>query len=103
MLLNPCPLDAHRFTTKWGAKVIFADASDLGFRAGQVPGGRLYDDACDEGITVINHRNGMHTHWFRSDDIVIGDEVQGWTYKISPETVAKVPHMKGWEVHILND
>jgi hypothetical protein len=29
-----------------------AEASTLGFRAGKIPGGRIYDDACDFGFVV---------------------------------------------------
>lgn len=33
-----------------------AEASDFGFRAGQPPVGRCYDDACDIGCIVVNDK-----------------------------------------------
>lgn len=104
MLLNPCQLSAQSFTVAVGKTLMFAEASTLGFKAGEVPGGQLYDDACDLGITVINHRSGAKTHWYKAqEDLVVHDEVQGWIYRPTAETVRKMPQLAGWEVHILND
>lgn len=104
MLLNPCPLNTKDFTVSVGAPLMFAEASTLGFKAGEVPGGQLYDDACDVGITVTSHLTGEVTHWYKTqEDLVVHDEVQGWIYKPTPETLRKKPHLKAWEIHILND
>jgi hypothetical protein len=104
MLLNPFPLDASKFTVKWAAQQMFADASDLGIRPGIVPAGQLYDDACDEGITLSNPRSRVMTHWYRSTDMLErGGDIGGWTFKPCPETLRTHPHLSGWEVHINND
>lgn len=103
MLLNPCPLSTRDFTVSVGKPLMFSEASDLGFKAGEVPGAQLYDDACDVGITLTSHHTGEKTHWFQSKDLVVAGELQGWTYKPAPETLRKFPKLKGWEVHILND
>lgn len=104
MLLNPCQLSTRDFTVATGKPMMFAEASSLGFRAGQVPGGQLYDDACDEGITLISHRSGDKTHWYRTQEgLVVAGELQGWIYKPTTETLRKQPQLKDWEVHILND
>ena len=103
MQLNPCPLQAQWFTSDRGRKLMFADASDLGFKAGQVPGGALYDDAADFGITLRNTDKGTVAHWYESDMLFHNGEQIGWRYKPTNETLRKHPNLKGWEVHILND
>lgn len=100
-LLNPCVMDGKKFHWSHMSKVGSAEASDLGYRAGQVPMGQLYDDACDLGITLSN----VHTtHWYFVDAMYSGDDhVEGWIYAPCPETIQKHPHLNGWKLHILND
>lgn len=48
MLLNPAPVSTARF--QWDGQRFSAEISDL-------PGfGRVYDDACDEGLTLVSAR-----------------------------------------------
>lgn len=103
MLLNPCQLSTRDFVVSFGKPLMFAEASTLGFRAGEVPGGQLYDDACDEGITLISHRSGARSHWYRTAAVIECGEVISWVYKPAPETVRKHPKLADWEVQILND
>lgn len=100
MLLNPCELNGKKFHWNQNFKTGMADASELGFKPGEVPGGQLYDDACDVGITLCNVHK---THWSYHGDIHRGDELQGWIFVPCPEDVRKWPHLQGWKVHILND
>lgn len=52
MLLTPCPISTSRFTFRDG--VFLAEISSLGdFRLG-----RVFDDACDAGFTLISERTG---------------------------------------------
>ena len=56
--LKPRPVFASRFTLDRQTRTFTAEASDLGYRAGESPFGRVYPDACDEGLTVISDRSG---------------------------------------------
>lgn len=52
MILKPSPVSTRRFTYLPEDKMFVAEASDL-------PGfGRVYDDACDEGLTLVSHQTG---------------------------------------------
>jgi hypothetical protein len=54
MILEPAPISTERFTYSADSKVFVAEASDLGdFRLG-----RVYDDACDVGMTLVSKRSG---------------------------------------------
>lgn len=52
MLLNPSPVCSSLFSFK--DNVFVTDASDLG----DFDLGRVYDDACDEGFTIISAKTG---------------------------------------------
>ena len=105
MLLNPCPLSTQRLVVNLEKHLMFAEASDLGFRAGVIPGDRLYADAADAGLTLTSHLTGAVTNWFHaeSEDVVKEGETLVWRFKPAYETVARHPHLAKWEVHILND
>lgn len=51
-VLRPAPVSTERFTYSAAERLLVAEASDL------PPFGRVYDDACDEGLTLISHRTG---------------------------------------------
>ena len=55
MLLTPARVSAGRFRYDAAAKTFTAERSDLGpdFRLG-----RVFDDACDAGFTLVSHRTG---------------------------------------------
>ena len=49
-LLNPAPVKSSLFTWHPGSRMFSAEMSDL-------PGfGRVWDDACDEGLTLVSDR-----------------------------------------------
>lgn len=52
MLLSPSPISTDRFTYCDG--VFVTEASGLG----DFLLGRVYDDACDVGLTLVSHRTG---------------------------------------------
>ena len=103
MQLNPCILAVHRFYTHVGTKVKSAEASELGFKPGEVPGGRLYDDACDSGITLNVMGTDVYTHWYEGEAQHFQGEVTAWVFHPTTETLRRWPHLQGWQVHILND
>lgn len=53
MLLNPYPRCSSNFTFAKDSNKFIGIASDFGFRLG-----RIYDDACDEGFTIVSKRTG---------------------------------------------
>lgn len=53
MILKPSPVSTRHFTNVPAENVLVAEMSDLG-----VPFGRVFDDACDEGLTLVSHRTG---------------------------------------------
>jgi hypothetical protein len=48
MLLNPTPVSSARFTWVPETRTFIAEMSDLGSFD------RVYDDACDEGLTLVS-------------------------------------------------
>ena len=104
MLLTPCPLDVQKFTVLGELKQMSAEASTLGFKAGQVPAGQLYDDAADVGITLCTGYPSRRSHWYQTDSLVDGGgDVVAWRYRPTVETVRRHPRTAGWEVLIYND
>lgn len=54
-LLTPNPVSTSRFTYDPASRKFVAEASDLG--RGE-PFGRVYDDACDVGLTLVSATTG---------------------------------------------
>ena len=52
MILNPLPVQSGRFTWIADSREFVAELSDLGGSFG-----RVYDDACDEGLTLVSSRH----------------------------------------------
>jgi hypothetical protein len=83
---------AKKFT--WVKNTGVCEASDLGFRAGQLPGYRLYEDACDFGFRVMGKFKEI---LFLFDQDVYspdGTEISGWVYTSWPA---------GFTLEIFND
>lgn len=57
MILKPHPVSSDRFDFDRTTNILAADASTLGFAPGQ-EFARVYDDACDVGLTVVSTRTG---------------------------------------------
>jgi hypothetical protein len=53
MLLTPTPISSSKFSFKNNTFV--AEASDFGRK---LPLGRVYDDACDEGFSIVSAKTG---------------------------------------------
>lgn len=54
----------------------YAEASDLGLKAGQAPYSQAYTDACDVGLTLINPLRGT-----RMDFLLTSEGEQGWSFR----------------------
>ena len=92
MLLNPSPISSTRFTFK--GHTFSAEASDLrGTRLG-----RVYDDACDEGFTIVSEKTGKSAVFAAADEIIHnGGELSGWSF------VCVTPGLTHLKAVIFND
>ena len=54
----------------------YAEASDLGLKAGQAPYSQAYTDACDAGLTLVNPLRGT-----RMDFLLTSEGEQGWSFR----------------------
>lgn len=82
--------------------LLVCEASDLGrgFRLE-----RLYDDACDVGMALVNPRTGNVTRWALKEEIrdQRENELLGWMMTPTPETIRKQPELKDYQLNIVND
>lgn len=81
--------------------LLVAEASDLGLKGFD----RLYDDACDVGLELVNPRSGNVTRWYLKEEIIDHreHEVLGWMLCPTPETVRKQPELKDYQFNLIND
>jgi hypothetical protein len=60
MILNPMPeINTSQFAWNPLTKTFVACASDLQWAPGWPPLNRVYDDACDEGFSLVSHVTGQ--------------------------------------------
>jgi hypothetical protein len=52
------PFSSDKFRVSPTTRSLVAEASDLGYAPGMIPGARLYNDACDWGMAVRSTRTG---------------------------------------------
>lgn len=89
MILSPTRVSTDRFTFVASQSLFVSEASDL------PPLGRVYDDACDEGLTLVSAKTGReivfavnHVERDREGDVLYWDlkpvpgESQVWTVRI---------------------
>jgi hypothetical protein len=95
MLLNPSPICSSRFVLGKDKITFIAEASDLG-RSFSL--GRVYDDACDEGFTIISKRTGKPAVFalYNHEEDGEGDLVS-WIFK------CVTPGLKHLKAVIYND
>lgn len=78
-LLETIPtLSAKDFT--WTGSVGATFASDIGYRPGQIPGSRLYDDACDIGFRIAGRNENLIFVYAQDVKSLDGTEISGWVY-----------------------
>ena len=63
MLLKPAPISSSKFAFSRGAFI--AEASDLR----DLRLGRVYDDACDMGFTIISEKTGNAVVFAQTEDL----------------------------------
>lgn len=93
MILNPSPISSDKFIYSSESKSFIADASDLeGFKLG-----RVYDDACDEGFSIVSKKTGNSAVFAFEGQIIDNEELGGWNF------VCVTPGLKHLKATIFND
>ena len=87
MILESAKIPACKFT--WNNTVGTAMASDLGFRAGQVPYRQIYDDACDIGLVLVGRRESKIFLCKRPMANAEG-EIYGWLFESADNNFSAV-------------
>ena len=90
---------SKQFTWLPETRRFIAEVSELGAN----PFGQIYPDACDMGFVMISAVTGKESKWVEDSQIYDGDELAGWRFVPTDETVRKLPILKGVVVEILND
>ena len=89
-----------KFTFAKDSKRFIAEASELGPNMFE----QIYPDACDQGIVLVSEKTGVETKWVEDRQLWDWEgELGGWVLIPTAETLRKVPALRGYEVHILND
>lgn len=65
MILSPTPVSSRRFYWDASTLTFVADLSDLGK---DFQFGRVYDDACDIGLTLVSQRTGTEVVFAIEDE-----------------------------------
>jgi len=102
MIISTLAHDIRDFT--WMGRSGLTDASDLGYRAGELPCAQIFDDACDVGFWVQGTRTRML--FVLSKELRDGEgELTGWKFtSCDPKPVAPALSVKGkFSITILND
>ena len=67
----------------------------------------IYDDAADIGIVLVNPKTGAESVWYLAEKIPMGspedNEIGGWKFCPTPETLRKHPQLAGRTVTVWND
>lgn len=94
MILKPSPISSDNFSFR--NLTFTAESSELprSFNLG-----RVYDDACDEGFTIVSERTGRSAVFALEKSIMdpSGEDVLGW------EFVCVTPNLRNLKTVIYND
>ena len=80
-------LSSSRFTWHPESRRFIAEISDLGPN----PFEQIYPDACDRGFIMTSVVTGKESVWVEDGLIYDGEEVAGWKFVPTAETVRKMP------------
>lgn len=64
---------------------------------------QIYDDAADVGFVLINEDKSTEAVFYLSRRVMYGEEVGGWEFKPTPETLRKYPKLAGFVLTVFND
>jgi hypothetical protein len=105
MLLNPATVDSRYFTYDAKERLFVTEMSDLDNGGTREAFGRVYDDACDVGLTIISQRTGSAVVFCLSEEKRDGEgDMMYWELEVVPECCRGIQsHLKGMKIRIFND
>lgn len=93
MILKPSPICSSMFV--FNNNTFIGEISDFGPK---FDFGRVYDDACDEGFSIISKKTGKHAVFaFENHETDLEGELIAWVFK------CVTPGLKYLEAKIFND
>lgn len=92
--LRPAPVSTGQLTYSATENLLVAEASSL------PPFGRVYDDACDEGLTVVSAHTGREVV-FVVEDTVYSDDGELVCWDLRP--AARDLRDNGFRLRVFND
>lgn len=97
MLLKPSPVSTAKFMYDKTDRVFWADMSDLGREFSL---GRVYDDSCDEGFTLVSQWTGEEIVFVLDHVLRDGEgDVLRWEFRPVPNPKVK----KFFRLYLIND
>ena len=94
-------LNKHLISYNKSDKKFFTEASSLS-RGNFLH--RLFEDACDEGVTLHNPTTGVNADFYVANTIYNRDqELVEWVLHPTPEAIRKSPRLDGVILIIAND
>jgi hypothetical protein len=85
-------------------KTLSADISDLSGGGAKQVFGRIYADACDEGLTLVSHKTGQEVRMFVSREVRDNEgDITHWCLRSVPEDERKLGLPATIELTIFND
>jgi hypothetical protein len=64
---------------------------------------RLYNDACDLGLTLISAKTNTEADYYVDTVDMYHGEIQGWNLLPTSDTLRRLPRLKHTRVLIIND
>lgn len=80
-------------------KTFTAEISDLGGVIFQ----RLWPDSCDLGFALVSHVSGQESWWVVEQEVTREGDIMMWMLVPTPDTIQRLPALKGWAIKIYND
>lgn len=69
--------------------------------------GQVYDDAADEGFTLVSHRTGVEVVYYLDHEEYSGQgedrEIAGWRFYPTEESKRQYPQCRNTSVLVIND
>jgi len=64
---------------------------------------RIYQDAADLGFTMVSDKTGIESVWYLNRTKEHDGDLEFWEFNPTPETLKKIPALRGHKVIIFND
>jgi hypothetical protein len=91
---------SSQFTYTRKNKTLVSEASDMGNRHLQ----QIYDDACDVGFAVKSETTGNVVTYYMANVMKNSeDEVMGWEYHPTAESIRQIPECVDTKAIVFND